>query len=58
MEKQLRVDPKGHSLLSAEELRNTKGGSITETLVKLVMSGMDYFFRMGVREAKRMKAQL
>lgn len=58
MEKQLRVDPKGHCLLSAEEQRSIKGGSITETVIKLVISGMDYFFRMGVREAKRMKSQL
>lgn len=58
MEKQLRVDSKGHSMLNAQELRSIKGGSLTETVIKLVFAGMDFFFRMGVQEAKRMKSQL
>lgn len=58
MEKQIKVDPKGHLLLSQTEMRNIKGGSLTDIAVKLVLSGMDFFYRMGVREAKRMKALL
>jgi hypothetical protein len=58
MEKQLRVDPKSHTLLSTEEMRTISGGSLTETLVKLAISAAAYFFNMGVQEAKRMKALL
>jgi len=52
------VDPKGQTMLTRQEMQSITGGSLTETLVKLVLSGMDYFFRMGVTEAKRMKALL
>ena len=58
MEKRSMVDPKGQTMLTRQEMQNITGGSLTETLVKLVLSGMDYFFRMGVTEAKRMKALL
>lgn len=58
MEKQLKVDPKGHSLLSRTEMQDIVGGSLMEMVIKLVMSGMDYCFRGGIREAKRMKALL
>ena len=58
MEKNLKVDPKGQSMLSRAEMKSVTGGSLTETVVKLVMSGMEFFFRMGISEAKRMKAQL
>lgn len=58
MEKNLRVSPQGQTMLSREEMKSISGGSITETVVKLVLSGMEYFYRMGISEAKRMKAQL
>ena len=58
MEKKLRVDPKGQTTLSREEMNGVTGGSLTETLVKLVISGAEYFFRLGIREAKRIKATL
>ena len=58
MEKKLKVDPKGHTMLSRTEMQSISGGSILETVVKLCLSGMDYFYRMGISEAKRMKAQL
>ena len=58
MEKKSRVDPVGQVMLSREEMQNITGGSLVETLVKLVLSGVDYFYRMGITEAKRMKAQL
>ena len=58
MEKQLKVDLRGHSMLSPDEMRNIKGGGLTDTVIKLVLAGMDYCFRMGIREAKRMKALL
>jgi hypothetical protein len=52
------VDPRGNSLLSQEDMQNISGGSLTDTVIKLVISGMDFFYRMGIREAKRMKTQL
>ncbi|MBL7696572.1 MAG: hypothetical protein JNK79_00370 [Chitinophagaceae bacterium] len=58
MEKQLKVDPKGHFMLSYDEMRNITGGGLTETVIKLVLAGMDFCYRMGIREAKRMKALL
>ena len=58
MEKQVKVDPKRPLMLSRNEMQNIVGGSITETVIKAVLSGMEYFYRMGIREAKRMKAQL
>jgi hypothetical protein len=58
MEKEMKVDPKGQSALSCEEMTNITGGSITETVVKIVWSVTEYFFRVGVSEGKRMKAQL
>lgn len=58
MENKLKVDPKGQTMLSRAEMQNISGGSLVETLVKLVISGAEYFFRMGITEAKRMKAQL
>jgi hypothetical protein len=58
MEKKSRVDPKGYTMLSHEEMQSISGGSLTESIVKMVFSAAEYFFRMGVREAKRMKAQL
>jgi hypothetical protein len=58
MEKNLKVDPKGQSMLSRAEMKGITGGSLTETVVKLVLSGMEFFYRMGINEAKRMKAQL
>jgi hypothetical protein len=58
MEKKLKVDPKGQSMLSRAEMKGITGGSLTETVVKLVLSGMEFFYRMGINEAKRMKAQL
>ncbi|HUQ66600.1 MAG TPA: hypothetical protein VM101_10615 [Flavitalea sp.] len=58
MKKKLKVDPKGQTMLSREEMRCIQGGSLTETVVKLVLSGMEYFYNMGIREAKRMKALL
>ena len=54
----MKVDPKGQSALSCEEMTNITGGSITETVVKIVWSVTEYFFRLGVSEGKRMKAQL
>jgi hypothetical protein len=58
MEKKLKVDPKGQTMLTHEEMQSITGGSLTETVVKLVLSGMEYFYNMGIREAKRMKALL
>ena len=58
MEKNLKVDPKGQSMLSRGEMKIITGGSLTETIVKLVLSGMEFFYRMGISEAKRTKAQL
>lgn len=54
----MKVDPKGHLLLSRTEMQEITGGSLTDIVVKLVLSGMDFFYRMGVREAKRMKSLL
>lgn len=58
MEKQFKVDPKGQYALSKEEMQRIVGGSLAETLVKLAMQGAEYFFRMGVREGRRMKSLL
>ena len=58
MEKKLKVDPKGQTMLSPEEMRCITGGSITETVAKLALSGMQFFGNMGIKEAKRMKALL
>jgi hypothetical protein len=58
MEENLEVDPKGQSMLSRAEMQNICGGSILETVVKLVLSGAEYCFRLGIREAQRVKAQL
>ena len=58
MEKKLEVDPKGQTMLSRTEMQNICGGSILETVVKLVLSGAEFCFRLGVREAQRVKAQL
>ena len=58
MEKRMKVDPKGQCELSRNEMQTITGGSITETVIKLVLSGASYFYQMGVREAKRMKALL
>lgn len=58
MEKQEKGDPKGHLMLSRNEMQDIVGGSITETIIKAVLSGMEFFYRMGIREAKRMKTQL
>jgi hypothetical protein len=58
MEKNLKVDPKGHAMLTRSEMQNISGGSLLETIVKLVLSGAEYCYHMGVREAQRMKAQL
>lgn len=58
MEKKMKVDPKGITMLSRAEMQSISGGSLVETVVKLVLSGAEYFFYMGIREAKRMKAQL
>ncbi len=45
-------------MLSREEMKNISGGSLTETLGKLVLSGAEDFYRMGIRVAKRMKSML
>jgi hypothetical protein len=58
MDKLTRVDPKGQTMLSPEEMQNITGGSLVETVAKIVWSISEYFFRMGVTEAKRMKALL
>ena len=58
MEKNIRVDPKGCAMLSRAEMQQIKGGSLTETIIKLVMSATEYFYRMGIMEAKRMKATM
>jgi len=58
MEKKLEVDPKGQTMLSRTEMQNICGGSILETVVKLVLSGAEFCFRLGIREAQRVKAQL
>lgn len=54
----MRVDPKGQSMLNREEMISVTGGSLTETVLKVVWSVSEYFFRMGVSEGKRMKALL
>ena len=54
----MQVDPKGHLLLKRAEMQNIKGGSLTDIVVKLVLSGVDFFYRMGIRESKRMKSLL
>jgi hypothetical protein len=58
MVKKLKVDPKGQTMLSRAEMKNISGGSILETVVKMVLSGAEYCFRLGIREAQRVKAQL
>ena len=58
MKETMKVDPKGQTMLSRDEMMNIKGGSLTETVVKYVVSLSEYFFHMGVREGKRMKAML
>ena len=58
MEKKSKVDPKGQIMLSREDMRCICGGSLLETVVKLALSGMQYFYQMGISEAKRMKALL
>lgn len=40
----MKVDPKGQSALSCEEMTNITGGSITETVVKIVWSVTEIFF--------------
>jgi len=58
MEKKLEDDPNGHTMLTRAEMQSVAGGSILETVVKLVISGAEYCFRLGIREAQRIKAQL
>jgi hypothetical protein len=58
MEKKLKVDPKGQTMLTRAQMQSVSGGSLVDTIVKLVISGAEYCFRMGVREAHRVKAQL
>lgn len=58
MEKKSKVDPKGQTMLSHEEMRSFNGGLHAETIVKIILSGAGYFFRSSVSEAKRMKILL
>ena len=58
MDKLTRVDPKGQTMLNAEEVGNITGGLLVEKLARIACSISEYFFRMGVTEAKRMKALL
>jgi hypothetical protein len=58
MEKKLKVDPKGQTMLTRAEMQSISGGSLLDTIVKMVLSGAEYCFRLGVREAQRVKAQL
>ena len=58
MEKKLEDNPNGHTMLTRAEMQSVAGGSILETIVKLVISGAEFCFHMGIREAQRMKAQL
>jgi hypothetical protein len=45
--------------LSSQEMRAISGGwSLTGFLVDLAKAGSIYFFNMGLREGRRMKAQL
>lgn len=44
--------------LSKQEMLNVSGGSVVSFLVKFAQWGATYFFNMGVREGKKMRAQL
>ena len=52
------VDPMGQTMLTRAEMQSVTGGSLLDTIVKLVISGAEYCFLLGVREAQRVKAQI
>ena len=45
-------------MLKSEELASIKGGGVVDYLVKFASWGAGYFFQMGVREGRRMRALL
>lgn len=44
--------------LSTDEMQKIYGGSIADYLMKFAAWGANYFFNMGVREGRRMRALL
>ena len=45
-------------LLTADEMTETRGGSVVDYLMKFASWGASYFFHMGVQEGRRMRALL
>lgn len=53
-----KLDVAGLRPLSTDEMQNIHGGSIVSYLLKFAAWGAGYFFNMGVREGRRMRAFL